>query len=172
MCIKDSYTITDYNGFPKPVQQLPPVLVGGGAPRVLRFAARHADIIGINGDLRSGRIDGSVINSMSAAAVDEKLGWVVEAATDAGRLDAIEMNVRVFMNAITDDIAGATDFIAQMANQPPEMIAETPFALVGPPPKLIDDLLARRDRWGFSYVLVGQAELEAFAPVVAELTGT
>jgi hypothetical protein len=52
------------------------------------------------------------------------------------------------------------------------MIAETPFALVGPPPKLIDDLRARRERWGFSYVIVGQDELEAFAPVVAALAGT
>ncbi|HWL44105.1 MAG TPA: TIGR03621 family F420-dependent LLM class oxidoreductase [Ilumatobacter sp.] len=168
----EHYTITDYNGLPKPVQQLPPVLIGGGAPRVLRFAARHADIVGINGDLRTGKVDAAVINSMSAEAVDQKLEWVTAAAAEAGRLDAIELNVRVFLNAITDDVAGATDFIAQMANQPPEMITESPFALVGPPAKLIDDLLARRERWGFSYVLVGQAELEAFAPVVAALTGT
>lgn len=168
----EHYTITDYNGLPKPIQQLPPVLVGGGAPRVLKFAARNADIVGINGDLRTGKVDADVISSMSAEAVDQKIGWVTEAAAEAGRLDAIELNVRVFMNAITDDIRGATDFIAQMADQPPEMIAETPFALVGPPAKLIDDLLARRQRWGFSYVLVGQAELEDFAPVVAKLAGT
>lgn len=168
----DHYTITDYNGFPKPVQQLPPVLVGGGAPRVLKFAARHADIVGINGDLRTGKVDAAVIDSMSAAAVDDKLGWVVEAATDAGRLDAIELSVRVFMPAIADDVDAAIDFIAQVTDRSPEMISESPFALVGPPEKLADDLLARRERWGFSYVLVGQAELESFAPVVARLAGT
>jgi probable F420-dependent oxidoreductase len=168
----EHYTISDYDGFPKPIQRLPPVLIGGGAPRVLKFAARHADIVGINADLRTGRIDGATINSMSAQAVDEKIRWVTDAATEAGRLDSIELNVRVFMNAITEDIRGATAFIAQMANQPPEMIAETPFALVGPAPKLIDDLRARRERWGFSYVLVGQDEFEDFAPVVAALAGT
>jgi probable F420-dependent oxidoreductase len=168
----EHYTIIDYEGHPKPVQQLPPVLIGGGAPRVLKFAARHADIVGINADLRTGKIDGSTISSMSAEAVDERIRWVTEAATEAGRLDAIELNVRVFMNAITDDIRGATDFIAQLAHQPPDMIAETPFALVGPPTKLIDDLSARRQRWGFSYVIVGQDEFEDFAPVVAALAGT
>lgn len=168
----DHYTVTDYDGLPKPVQQLPPLLIGGGAPRVLKFAAHHADIVGVNADLRTGKVDGSTISSMSAQAVDEKIGWIAEAATEAGRLEAIELNVRVFMNAITDDVRGATDFIAQMAHQPPEMVAETPFALVGPPPKLIDDLRARRERWGFSYVIVGQDELEAFAPVVAALAGT
>lgn len=168
----EHYTITDYDGLPKPVQQLPPVLIGGGAPRVLRFAAEQADIVAVNGDLRTGRVDDAVISSMSAEAVDAKLQWVTEAAAAAGRLDAIELNVRVFMNAITEDVTGATDFIAKMANQPPEMVAESPFALVGPPAKLIDDLVARRERWGFSYVIVGQTELEAFAPVVAALAGS
>src|SRR5688500_16090912 len=103
----EHYTITEYDGLPKPLQQLPPVLIGGGAPRVLKFAARHADIVGINADLRTGKIDGTTINSMSAEAVDEKIRWVTEAAADAGRLDSIELNVRVFMNAITDDVRGA-----------------------------------------------------------------
>lgn len=167
----EHYTITDYNGLPKPVQQLPPVLIGGGAPRVLKFAARNADIVGVNGDLRSGKVDGSVIDSMSAAAVDEKIGWITAAATEAGRLGAIELNVRVFMTAIGDDVNGATEFIAQMTSQTPELVAQTPFALIGPPPKLIDDLRARRERWGFSYVIVGQDDVEAFAPVVEALAG-
>ena len=52
------------------------------------------------------------------------------------------------------------------------MIATSPFALVGPVEKLIDDLRERRDRWGFSYVIVGQNDVDAFAPVVAALAGT
>ncbi len=35
------------------------------------------------------------------------------------------------------------------------------------PTKIVDDLAERRDRWGFSYVIVGQNDVEAFAPVVA-----
>src|ERR1041385_3328831 len=46
------YTITNMNGGPKPGQKPhPPFLVGGTRERVLRLAAREADIVGI--DLRS-----------------------------------------------------------------------------------------------------------------------
>ena len=53
----------------------------------------------------------------------------------------------------------------------PALVAESPFALVGTPTQMIDDLLRRRERWGFSYVIVGAADVESFAPVVAELAG-
>jgi probable F420-dependent oxidoreductase len=34
----EHYTITDYDGKPKPVQQPPPILMGGGGRRMLRLA--------------------------------------------------------------------------------------------------------------------------------------
>jgi hypothetical protein len=51
------------------------------------------------------------------------------------------------------------------------MVANTPVALMGPPSKLIEDLLARRERWGFSYIIVGAEDVDTFAPVVAALNG-
>ena len=46
------YTITDYDGQPKPAQRPhPPILIGGGGRRVLSIAAREADIVGINGQM-------------------------------------------------------------------------------------------------------------------------
>ena len=45
----DHYTISEYEGQPKPVQAGgPPVIVGGGGKRVLSTAARLADIVGVN----------------------------------------------------------------------------------------------------------------------------
>jgi probable F420-dependent oxidoreductase len=168
----EHYTITNYDGHPKPVQSPPPVLIGGGGPRVLRFAAREADIVGINPTLTSGAIDQSTFASMTAEAVDEKVAVVTDAATAAGRLDAIELNVRAFLVTVTDDVEGATNTIVEFSGASREMIEASPFVLVGPPSKLIDDLVARRERWGFSYVIVGQNDLDAFAPVVAALAGT
>jgi hypothetical protein len=52
-----------------------------------------------------------------------------------------------------------------------EMVRSSPFALIGPPAQLIEDLLARRERWGFSYVIVGAEDVDKFAPVVAALAG-
>lgn len=53
----------------------------------------------------------------------------------------------------------------------PEMIADTPFAAVGSSDQIVHDLLERRDRWGFSYIIVGAEDVESFAPVVAQLRG-
>ena len=166
------YTITDYDGSPKPVQSAPPVLIGGGGPRVLRFAAREADIVGINATLTSGAVDASTFATMTAAAVDEKVDVVRAAAAEAGRLDDIEMNIRAFMVFVTDDVDKALGTLSEFTGAPQEVIAASPFALVGPTDKIVDDLQARRERWGFSYVIVGQNDVESFAPVVAALSGS
>jgi len=167
----EHYTITGYNGLPKPVQgPCPPILIGGGGKRVLTIAAREADIIGINGTMHAGVIGPDAIATMTADAVDEKVGIVHAAAGE--RLPAIEMNVRAFMVNVTDDHAGAIGFLAGALSVETSMIEETPFALIGSPAKLIEDLIARRERWGFSYIIVGAEDVESFAPVVAALAGT
>ncbi len=167
----EHYTITDYDGTPKPVQTPPPILIGGGGRRVLTFAAREADIVGINGTMTSGAVDASTFDSMMAGAVDDKIEIVRSAASDAGRLADIEMNVRVFMVFVTDDVDRALGTLSEFTGAPTEVIADSPFALVGPTGKIVDELRERRDRWGFSYIIVGQNDVEAFAPVVGELSG-
>ena len=49
---------------------------------------------------------------------------------------------------------------------------DMPFALIGTPAQIADDLRERRERWGFSYIIVGAEDVDAFAPVVAELSGS
>jgi probable F420-dependent oxidoreductase len=164
------YQVRNYDGLPLPVQRpCPPILIGGGGKRVLSIAAREADIVGINATLTAGVIGPEAIATMTAEAVDEKIGWVRAAAGD--RFDAIEMNVRSFMVNVTDDRDGAISGLSSMLGVEPSMISDTPFALIGSPSQLVDDLLARRERWGFSYIIVGAEDIEAFAPVVAELAG-
>ena len=165
------YTVSDLQGMPKPIQRPhPPILIGGGGRRVLSIAAREADIVGINGTMRSGAIDGDTLSSLSADAVDEKLRIVRAAAGD--RIDQIELNVRAFFVAVTNDRRGTAESIGEMMGFPPEDILDTPFALIGTPAQIADDLRERRDRWGFSYVIVGPEDADAFAPVVAELSGS
>ncbi len=166
------YTIKGYDGLPKPVQSSPPVLIGGGGKRVLTFAAQQADIVGINATLTSGAVDASTFDSMTSGAVDSKVAIVRAAAADAGRTDAIEMNLRAFMVFVTDDVDQALGTFSEFTGAPKEVIAASPFALVGPIDKIVGELQERREKWGFSYIIVGQNDVEAFAPVVAELSGT
>ncbi len=164
------YTITNYNGTPKPVQApCPPILIGGGGKRVLTYAAQVADIVGINATMSAGAVGPEAISTMTAEAVDEKVDIVRDASGD--RFNDIEMNIRAFLVNITDDAVGAISRLAKGMGVEEKMVAETPFALMGPPSKLIEDLIARRERWGFSYVIVGGEDVEKFAPVVAALYG-
>lgn len=166
----DHYTISNYDGLPKPMQQpAPPILIGGGGKRVLSIAARHADIVGVNGTLNAGVVGPEAIASMTAEAVTEKVAIVAEAAGD--RLDHIELNIRTFFVSVTDDRAGRLAATASMIAVDEQMVADSPFALVGSPGSIIDDLIARREQYGFSYIIVGGEDYEAFAPVVAELAG-
>ena len=165
------YTITNYDGLPLPVQQPSiPLLIGGGGKRMLTYAAREADIVGINPTLTAGAVGPEAIANMTAEAVDEKVGIVWEAG--AHRLGDIELNVRAFLVNVTADATAAIDALANGMGVSTEMVRQSPFALIGPPDKLIDDLLARRERWGFSYVIVGAEDVDKFAPVVAALAGT
>lgn len=164
------YTITNYDSLPLPVQRpWPPILIGGGGKRVLSIAARHADIVGINGTMTAGTVGAEALQSMTADAVDDKVAIVRDKATD--RLDQIELSVRAFFVSITNDRAGTIDGLAGALQMPVEAVEATPFALIGTPKQLVDDLRQRRERWGFSYIVVGAEDVDAFAPVVAELTG-
>ncbi|CAB4574219.1 unannotated protein [freshwater metagenome] len=166
----DHYTITNYNGLPKPVQQpLPPILIGGGGPRVLGFAAREADIVGINGTLTAGVVGPEAISTMTSASVDEKVALVAEAG--AHRLSEIELNIRTFFVKVTNDRASTINAISSMFSVPAELIDTSPFALIGSVDACIEQLLERREKWGFSYTIVGAENIDECAPIVAALRG-
>ncbi|MEY4032071.1 MAG: hypothetical protein RL573_983 [Actinomycetota bacterium] len=166
----DHYTVTNYNGQPKPLQKpCPPVLIGGGGKRVLTIAAREADIVGINGTLHAGVIGTEAVATMTADAVDEKVAIVAEAG--AHRLADIEMNIRTFFVKVTDDRAGMINAVAGMFKIPAELIEDSPFGLIGSVDSIIESIHAARERWGFSYFIVGGENIEEIAPVVAALKG-
>jgi probable F420-dependent oxidoreductase len=166
----DYYTISQYNGLPKPVQQpLPPILIGGGGPRVLGFAAREADIVGINGTMTAGVVGAEAISTMTAACVDEKVALVAKAGSH--RLSEIELNIRTFFVKVTDDRASTINAISSMFSVPAELIDTSPFALIGSVDACIEQLLERREKWGFSYTIVGAENIDECAPIVAALRG-
>jgi len=166
----EHYTITHYDGLPKPVQgPCPPVLIGGGGKRVLSIAAREADIVGVNASLPAGVIGPEALATMTEKATLDKVKIVADAAGD--RIGDIEMNIRTFFVSVTDDRAGELSGVAQMIGIDEPLVDTSPFALIGSTQKIVEDLLARREQYGFSYITIGSSEFEDFAPVVADLAG-
>jgi hypothetical protein len=49
--------------------------------------------------------------------------------------------------------------------------ADSLLVLPGDPTEAVEEVLRRREESGFSYVVIGANAADAFAPVVAELTG-
>jgi probable F420-dependent oxidoreductase len=160
-----------FAGRPRPVQQPhPPILIGGGAPRVLRLAGRLADIVSINFNNAAGQLGPGSVASSTRDATLEKIGWIREGAGD--RFADIELEMAAYFIAITEDPADAVDAMARRFGVTPKTLAEHPHALIGSVAEVCDKLEQRRSELGVSYVNVAQRSMEAFAPVVALLTGS
>ena len=164
----EHYTICDFDGLPRPLQQpRPPILLAGGGQKMLRLAAREADIVGVNVSLAVGEIDARAGASATPTATDRKLGWIRDAA--GSRFAQIELQVRVYVAMITDDREAIADAMAPAMGISPGDALSSPHALVGPLDQVCDDLIYRRERWGFSYIGFGVDKIDAMAPVVARL---
>jgi probable F420-dependent oxidoreductase len=164
------YNVHDLEGSPMPLQKPhPPILLGGGGRKMLTIAGREADIVNINFDLREGRVNRRLIRTGKSEATEQKVGWIREAAGD--RFDDIELSVTIFVTTITDErevlAAGmAAGFELEAAD-----VLAIPHFLIGTVDEIVEDLQARRDRFGISYVIVPGDVVESFAPVVKRLSG-
>jgi probable F420-dependent oxidoreductase len=167
----EHYTITGLDGRPKPVQQPgPPILIGGGGPKVLGIAGRYADIVGINPSIPAGEVGPDAARDAAADRVDQKLEWLRAGAGD--RFDDLELNALVFVVNVTDDPAPVREMMAGLFGVPEELVAASPYVWIGSHGEIADQLRACRERWGLSYFVVQGDAMEQVAPIVAELAGT
>lgn len=163
------YQVTGINGVPKPLQRPhPPLLIGGGKERMLKLAGREANIVGIlTSDVSSGTLISDIRERM-AAAVHQKVGWIRQGA--GARFDQIELSL-IPTIIFTDD---RRTYIADLIRQQgwDVTVADVllmPSMLIGSVEEMVLDLQTRRESYGFSYYVVADAQMEAFAPVVERL---
>jgi probable F420-dependent oxidoreductase len=168
------YTIRAMEGIPKPVQRPhPPFLIGGTRERILRLAAREANIVGV--DLRQDRAS---LPDAFAPRLDTRIGWLREAA--GPRFQELDINAPRVIGALSvsdaplrvaREIARQYETLTGLTIQPSDIL-ESPYSLIGSVSELVDKLRHVRERWGINSYLVGwldEPTLLDFAPVVEQL---
>lgn len=166
------YTIDALDGFPKPAQRPhPPILIGAGSPRMLRLAGREANIVGVLGSsTRTGTLLADPLERL-AESVERKIACVREGA--GARFADVELSTIVSV-VVTDarrERAGALIHERGWTGLTPEQVLDMPSLALGTVQQIAETLAARRERLGFSYYVVSDAPIDAFAPVVDRLRG-
>ena len=174
------FSIAGLDGTPKPVQTpRPPILIGGGGPKLLAVAARQADIIQVLPGPNRGNqpLDPARI---TARSFREKIDWIRDMAGE--RFAGIELGTLLLSVTITDDVEAAADqllarYLDSTGADGPRGLSRhdllaSPLVAMGSEEEVCDKLLAIRDSFGFSYFVapVG-VRPESLAPIIDRIAG-
>lgn len=163
------YRLDRARAWPEPIQRPhPPIMLAGGGPRLLRFAAREAQIIGLAPQMSvRGR---PMLRFASETALAGRVDLIRDAA--GARFDELELNVFVADAGIVGSGQSASASAAALAKSAgPAAIGGSPYLLYGTVAQLRDAMLRRRDRSAISSYGIPARAMEAFAPLVAEVAG-
>jgi probable F420-dependent oxidoreductase len=175
------YTISGLTGVPEPRQlPRPPMVLGGGSPRMLRLGGREADIVSIVASLRAGSTGPHAIRDLAAEGVLRKVGWIREGVAQGGRSeDEVTISINHWLVRVTRTPEDGADFLHRIASQSgvePDLLAASPAVLVGTVDQLADTLVERRDRYGISHIQLDAGmppkNVGSLIPLVQKLAGT
>ena len=167
------YRIDQLNGHPRPIQRPhPPILIGASGKRMLAIAAREANTIGIlNGDYSTGTEIDDPLKRLPEA-LPEKIQWIRQAAGE--RFEQVELSAMIAPILTSNQRQGAEQCARQHGWSAirPEDVLEMPSIFIGSAEQISEQMAERRERFGVSYYVVADADMEAFAPIVARLAGS
>jgi probable F420-dependent oxidoreductase len=160
-----------YVAVPRPVQAPhPPLMIGGGAPKVLGIAGALADIASVNFNNSSGVVGAGSISSSTEDETRKKVQWIKDGAGD--RFDQIELETATYFISIDGRSEITADAVSKRTGLEMADLKRFPHAAVGSVDEICDELIRRREEYGFSYITVGDAHLDAYLPIVERLAGT
>jgi probable F420-dependent oxidoreductase len=159
-----------FEGVPKPTNGVPPIMIGGGAKRILGIAGREADIVSLNFDNSSGKLGPDGFGSGTAAQTEQKIAWIRAGAGD--RFDDLELEIAAYFTIVTDHRDETLAKMAPGMGLEPDDLGTHPHGLIGSVDMICDQLVERRERYGISYVTFGARVAESVVPIVERLAGT
>ena len=150
------YTTTQATVSPSPVQTPPPILIAASQRRLLRLAAREADIIAL-----------AIQPNETAAQVTERLDWIRAAA--GARFSDLVININLM--AVAGQVPRQVE--QSLGAEGARQLAESDAipVLKGSPEAMGDRLAWLREQFGISYILVGDQLMDTLAPVVGRMAG-
>ena len=172
------FKLENFQPLPQPATGPAPILIGGGSQRILGTAGRLADIISVSTRATpDGRVDA---RNLTEPAVDQKIGWIREAA--GARFSEIELNMTVRHLEVTNDRRAVARRLLDAWRRPGQPMANaevlteddlltSPHLAFGRVDEIAAQFEAQRERWGFSYLQVSGSQFDDTAPVLERLVG-
>ena len=160
-----------YHAVPQTVQRpRPPLMIGGGAPKVLGLAGELADIVSVNFNNSGGIVGAGSISSSTEEETHKKIQWIRDGAGD--RFADLELETATYFISIEGRSQITPDQVMARTGMDLASLQRFPHAAVGSVDQVCEELIRRREEYGFSYITVGDAHLDAFLPIVERLAGT
>jgi probable F420-dependent oxidoreductase len=168
------FNLKGLNPFPRAVQRPnAPIMVAGAGPRMMRFAAREADIINIAP--RPPIVGPTPAGSMGfGLTMADEIALIKQAAGE--RYPQLELCV--FANnpqsnnpSVTDNPGPSIDKLAGDLSTTREAVLAMPATLIGSVDTLCERIQAHRELYDITYRTIPMYAMEQFAPVVARLSG-
>jgi probable F420-dependent oxidoreductase len=154
-------------GVPTVQRPRPPLAIGAGGPRMLRLAAREADIVGlIPGFSERGW---HLFGQATEKATAEKIGRIREAAGD--RFERLEINVWLASAGLAGSGNSLLGSAAAATMGAATAVYGSPYVLYGTLGSVREKLQRRREELGISYYTLPSRSMESMAPLVEALAG-
>jgi probable F420-dependent oxidoreductase len=158
------FSVADVTGTSSPAKPLP-LLIGGSRRRIIELAARRADTVSI---APSTHPDGRR-STYWDAEIDDRVRCA--RAAMAGRPVKPALDLAIHECRVVPSPHATITQVSAALGVGEDQIGSIPSLLIGSPGQIIENLLARRERWGVSRVTIPETALHAMAPVVAHLAG-
>jgi probable F420-dependent oxidoreductase len=147
----------------------PRLLIGAGGPRMLRVAARHADVVGLLPAPIKGPDDRDDPLDRLPPALDQKLAVLRSAAGD--RFPRLALSAFATFSITARRRRSTEELIARRGwgGIDAEAVWEMPTIYIGSVTQIREDLQARRERFGLSYLITPDHDLPTLAEIIAGL---